>query len=421
VERYSRPYLRYALAVLTVVYTFNFIDRQILVILQEAIKKDMGLSDGQLGLLTGFTFAIFYVVLGLPIARLADRGVRRNVVAISVAIWSLMTAVSGTVRTFWQLLIARVGVGIGEAGGSPPAHAMISDYFPIAERGRALSVYSTGVYFGIMFGYLAGGWVNQVFGWRATLFVVGLPGLLVALLVRLTLKEPPRGYSEGRVRAYAPLPLRETVTLLWGLTSFRYLALATGFTAFVGYGAGNFAPSFLARSHHLTSGQIGTAMGLFAGIGGITGTWLGGYFGDRLGRRDMRWYLWLPAIMLVIGLPIRILAYMAHDLRIVLPLIAIAEMLYMTYLGPAIAVSHALVSPALRALISGVLFFVLNLIGLGLGPLFVGLLSDHFTPWFGQDALRWALAITCLAWIPAAALYLLAASTLRQDLARRTD
>ena len=418
---YSRGYLRYALAVLTVVYTFNFIDRQILVILQESIKQDMGLSDAQLGILSGFTFAIFYVTLGLPIARFADRGVRRNVIAVAVALWSLMTGISGVVRSYGQLLAARIGVGIGEAGGSPPAHAMISDYFPIAERGRALSVYSTGVYIGIMFGYLAGGWINQALGWRMAFFLVGAPGLLLALVVRFTLREPPRGYSEERVKAYTLPPLRDTMALLWGLKSFRYLSLATGFTAFVGYGAGNFAPSFLARSHHLSTGQIGTALGIFAGLGGLTGTYLGGHFGDRFGVRDKRWYLWLPAIAITIALPIRMLAYTASDIRIVYLLIAVGELLYMTYLGPAIAVSHALVSPALRALISSILFFVLNLIGLGLGPLFVGLTSDLLTARFGSEALRWSLVITCLAWIPAIGLYLMAATTLRQDLARRTE
>lgn len=417
--QYSRPYLRYALALLVTVYTFNFIDRQILVILQESIKKDMGLSDGQLGLLSGFSFAIFYATLGLPIARLADRGIRRDVIAWAVAIWSLMTAASGVVRSFGQLLAARIGVAIGEAGGSPPAHAIISDYFPAGERGRALSIYSTGVYLGILFGFVAGGWINQTFGWRAAFLVVGAPGLVVALLVRLTIREPPRGHSEGGAGNHSAPPLRETLALLWRLKSFRYLALACGFTAFVLYGAGNFAPSFLARSHHLRSGEIGTVLGLVAGVGGITGTYLGGHIGDRAGARDMRWYLWIPALALTLALPLRITAYAIGDVRVVYGLLGSAELLALTYLGPSIAVAHALVSPAMRAFVSSILFFALSLIGLGLGPLFTGLVSDQLAGRFGPDGLRWAMAITCLAWIPAIGFYLRATATLRGDLARR--
>ena len=414
---YSRGYLRYALGLLVVVYTFNFIDRQILVILQESIKKEMGLSDGQLGLLSGFTFAVFYVTLGVPISRIADRGVRRNVIAWSIGVWSVMTALAGLVRSFPQLLLVRIGVGVGEAGGSPPAHAMISDYFPPRERGRALSTYSLGVYLGILFGFVAGGWLNQFFGWRTAFMVVGLPGLAVALLVRFTIREPQRGQSDpGRPVTEAP-PFGEAVATLWRLRSFRYLALATGFTTFVSYATGNFGPSFLARIHHLKSGEIGTILGLVGGIGGMIGTYLGGYLGDRFGARDTRWYLRIPAICLAIALPLRIVAYAVDDLRVAAPLLGLTELLTLTYLGPAVAMAHAMVPPAMRAFASAILFLVLNLIGLGLGPVFTGLVSDSLTSRMGPDGLRWAMVITCLSWIPAVALYLLATRTLRQDTA----
>ena len=414
---YSRAYLRYALGLLTVVYAFNFLDRQILVILQESIKKEMGLSDSALGLLSGFSFAIFYVTAGLPIAWMADRGVRRNVVAGAVTIWSLMTAVSGMARNFWQLLAARIGVGIGEAGGSPPIHAIISDYFPFAQRGRALAVYSTGIYIGVLAGYLIGGWVNQLFGWRAAFFVVGAPGLVVALLVRLTIREPQRGQSDAVVATGPPPSLRESATLIWGLRSFRWLTLAAGLTAFVTYATGNFSPSFLSRSHHLQSGEIGTALALIVGLGGITGTYLGGYLTDRLGLRDRRWYLWVPAIALTIALPLRVLAFMVGSLPLCFLLWIPTEICYTTFLAPSIAIAHAMVPAALRAFISSILFFVLNLIGLGAGPLFTGWVSDLLTPRFGPEALRWSMVITCLAWIPAVCCYLLAAGNLRKDLA----
>ena len=204
---FSPAVRNYALSVLVVVYTFNFIDRQILSILLEPIKQDLGLSDSALGMLTGFAFALFYATLGIPIARFADRGNRRNLIALALTIWSGMTALSGVAQNFWHLLLARIGVGVGEAGCSPPAHSMIADYFPAENRATALGIYSLGIPFGILFGFIAGGWLNEFFGWRVAFFVVGIPGLLLALLVRYTLREPPRGMAEGRV-AEAEQPWR---------------------------------------------------------------------------------------------------------------------------------------------------------------------------------------------------------------------
>src|SRR4249919_2692004 len=196
INKTGRIYQNYVLGMLTLVYVFNFIDRQVLVILQESIKKELHLSDTQLGLLSGFTFAIFYVTLGIPIARLADKGNRRNVVTISLAIWSLMTAFSGLARNFIQLLLARIGVGVGEAGGSPPAHAMISDYFPPEKRSTALSIYSAGIYFGVLIGFVMGGYLNQHLGWRTAFYAVGIPGIIFALLFYITVKEPLRGATD---------------------------------------------------------------------------------------------------------------------------------------------------------------------------------------------------------------------------------
>lgn len=221
--KYSGKY--YALILLTVVYSFNFIDRQLLAILQEGIKADLGLSDGQLGLLTGFSFALFYVIAGIPIAKWADRGNRRNIISISLFLWSLMTAVSGFVQNYVQLLLARIGVGIGEAGGSPPSHSIISDIFPAKSRASALGFYSTGVNIGILFGFLLGGWLNEIFGWRVAFMVVGAPGILLAIIVRLTLKEPIRGFAENKGVESENSTFRSVVKLLWSRKSFRHLAL----------------------------------------------------------------------------------------------------------------------------------------------------------------------------------------------------
>ena len=277
-ETLTTNYRYYALAMLTFVYIFNFIDRQILVILQEDIKLELGLSDTQLGLLSGISFAIFYVTFGIPIARLADKSNRRNIVALAIGTWSFMTAVSGAAQNFFQLLLARIGVGIGEAGGSPPAHSMISDMFPAKERATALSIYSMGINFGVLIGFVLGGYVNDLLGWRWVFVVIGVPGILMALVVRFTLKEPPRGYSDNVKKVEDAPPMADVFKLLWSRRSFRHLSLAAGLHAFVGYGVGQWIGSFFIRTYELGStGEIGFWLGIISGTAGAAGTFLGGY------------------------------------------------------------------------------------------------------------------------------------------------
>ena len=411
----SNGYRRYVLVLLTLVYALNFIDRQILVILQESIKVDMDLSDSQLGLLTGFAFAIFYVSVGIPIARWADVGNRRNIVSLAVAVWSGMTALSGFTQNFWQLLLARIGVGVGEAGGSPPSHSMISDYYPVEKRGSALSFYSTGVYLGILFGFLIGGWINSEFGWRVAFFVVGVPGFLVALLVRLTIREPVRGGLEGRALE-APATFGETLRALKNFGSFKLFAIAAGLNAFSSYGIGNFTPSFLIRSHGFTSLEVGTSLALITGIGGALGTYMGGVLADRYGANDKRWYLWISGIPAACSVPLMLTAVFVGDPRLALGFLFFATMLGAFYLGPTIAISHTLVSPSMRAMASAILFFILNLIGLGLGPLVVGMISDLLAPAYGSESLRYALGIVSFVNLISAAFFFLAARKLLADL-----
>jgi len=411
----STAYRRYVLVLLTLVYALNFIDRQILVILQESIKVDMDLSDSQLGLLTGFAFAIFYVSVGIPIARWADVGNRRNIVSMAVAVWSGMTALSGFTQNFWQLLLARIGVGVGEAGGSPPSHSMISDYYPVEKRGSALSFYSTGVYLGILFGFLIGGWINSEFGWRVAFFVVGVPGFLVAILVRLTIREPVRGGLEGRALE-APATFGETLRTLKGFGSFKLFAIAAGLNAFSSYGIGNFTPSFLIRSHGFTSLEVGTSLALITGIGGALGTYMGGVLADRYGAKDKRWYLWISGIPAALSVPLMFTAVFIGDPRLALGFLFFATMLGAFYLGPTIAISHTLVSPSMRAMASAILFFILNLIGLGLGPLVVGMISDMLAPAYGSESLRYALGIVSFVNLLSAAFFFLAARKLLADL-----
>jgi predicted MFS family arabinose efflux permease len=389
----STRYRWTVLVMLTLVYTFNFIDRQILVILQEPIKADLGLSDAQLGLLTGFSFALVYVTAGIPIAWLADRANRRNIVAASLAFWSLMTAMSGLVQNYGQLLVARLGVGVGEAGGTPPAHSMISDYFPPSSRGTALSFYSMGIYIGVLFGFAAGGWIAENFGWRNAFFVIGIPGILYAFAVLWVVKEPKRGHFDpAGAGAPAQSSLSETMAGLRRRPTFWYLSVGCAFSAFISYGNGNFMPSFLMRNHGLSLTEVGVILGLISGLSGATGTFLGGYMADRLATRDMRWYLWIPILG---GLSAMIPAYytlLGENTTFIVAAMIPSQILSALYLGPCIATCHNLVSPGMRAMASAILYFVLNLIGLGLGPLTVGILSDFYAEPFGDDNLRYAMA-----------------------------
>lgn len=414
----SPTYKYYALAILTTVYIFNFIDRQILVILQEDIKVDLGLSDTQLGLLSGISFAIFYVTVGIPIARMADKGVRRNIIALSIGAWSFMTALSGAAQNFTQILLARIGVAVGEAGGSPPAHSMISDMFPPRQRATALSIYSMGINFGVLIGFVLGGWVNDWLGWRWVFVVIGVPGLIWALVVRFALDEPPRGHSEQLQAVAEAPPLKEVLHVLWSRKSFRHIALAAGLHAFVGYGVGQWIASFFIRTYDLTStGEIGTWIGLISGTAGAAGTFMGGYICDRMGVRDARWYVWIPAMATVAAVPFSLFVYLVNDYNLALWVYIIPYFLGAMYLGPTIAMTHGIVSIRMRALASSILFFVLNLIGLGLGPLVTGMLSDLLADRFGSESLRYALVIVVLFYFWSTFHYLMAAKTINEDLA----
>ena len=391
---YSNTYKGYVLLILTGVYTLNFLDRQILVILQQSIKADLGLSDTQLGLLTGFAFAIFYVTLGIPIARLADRSNRKNIVALSVAVWSGMTALSGFAMNYWHLLLARIGVGVGEAGGSPPAHSIISDYFPPEKRATALSIYSIGIYFGILLGFMVGGWLDHYFGWRIAFMAIGIPGILYALVVLFTVKEPQRGrYDAPSQQTSTANSLVDVTKQLLSYKTFVYLAFASALNAFASYGVGNFTPPFLYRVHGLDVVTIGTWLSLTAGFGGGLGVFLGGYLADKMGRQDIRWYMWIPLIAGVLKLLPSTIVLFSENTQLVLGTTFFTNLLTPLYVGPALAVTHNLVAANNRAFASSVLFFILNLIGLGMGPMVVGMLSDWFTPAYGEFALRWAFCI----------------------------
>lgn len=406
----------YALGILVVVYTFNFIDRQILSILLEPVKSDLGLSDTAMGMLTGFAFAMFYATLGIPIARFADRTNRRNLIAGALAIWSAFTALSGLAQNFWHLLAARIGVGVGEAGCSPPAHSMIADYYPAEQRATALGIYSLGIPFGIMFGLFAGGWINEFFGWRAAFFVVGVPGLILAILVRYTLAEPPRGMAEGRVDSGEQPSIGETMAYLWQKKSFRHMSFAAALTAFVGYGFITWAPAFLIRSYGMGTGEIGTWFGLILGIPGGIGIALGGYLADKFGAKDPKWYLWTTAIALLVMTPFNLMVYLATDSTMSLLGMIIPVLLGNFYQATTFSQTQGISTLRMRAVAAGILLFILNFIGLGFGPQVVGIVSDLLSDSYGTESLRYALLICSLVNIWAAVHYFIAGRHLKDDL-----
>jgi MFS family permease len=413
----SDAYRRYVLGLLLVVYVVNFIDRSILNILLEPIKREFDPSDTALGFLAGPTFAIFYATLGIPLARWADRGVRRDIIALALFLWSGMTALCGLARSFPQLVLSRVGVGIGEAGCSPPAHSILSDYYPPERRGTAFAIYALGIPIGTAFGFFTGGWIAEALGWRSAFLLVGLPGVVLALIVRLTLREPPRGHAEARRDAGpAPAPFAVMRTM-WRLATFRHLAAAATLHAFVGYGLANWNAAFLIRTHGMSLGEVGTWLSLIAIVFGGLGTFLGGYLSDRLAPRDVRWSLWVPGVSTLVAVPFAVGFYLWPEPHVALAFAGIPVFFGAMYLGPTFALTQALAPLRMRAVASAFLLFLLNLIGLGLGPQGVGIASDLLAPELAENSLRGALVLTVLLNLWSGVHYFLGTRTLAADLA----
>ena len=378
------------------------------------------LSDTQLGLLTGTVFAMFYVTLGIPIARFADQSNRKNIIAICLTLWSGLTALTGMATNFVQLVLARIGVGIGEAGCSPQSHAIISDYYPLEKRATALSIYSLGINIGLFIGGFGGGFINQYYGWRTAFIAMGIPGILLAIVLYFTVKEPVRGASDAFQRPTETQSLEQVLQYLYSKRSFVYLALGTGFTAFVLYGVGNWMASFFSRYHGVSPQSVGIINALMYGIGGGIGTFAGGYLGDRLGKVAKKWYMWIPMIGVLGSIPLSLIAIFTPHIEVAVAFFFLSFVFSYAYLGPSIAVAHSLVPAQMRAATSSVLFFVLNFIGLGIGPIIVGMLSDALVPSMGADSLRYALISTVIAGLIGGLCYLIAGKTLDKDLKVKT-
>jgi predicted MFS family arabinose efflux permease len=391
-KRSARRY--YVLGLLTIIYALNFLDRTIFNVLIEPIKKEFALSDTMMGLLAGFGFALFYSLLGIPIARVADRLSRRDIVALA---------------------LARIGVGIGESAGSPASQSIVADLFTKNERPRALGIYAIGTYLGVFLGYFVGGYVNQHYGWRSAFYVAGVPGILLALVLWLTISEPKRGAMQ---ESFVPEPLGPTLRFLASQKSFIIVLVGFCLTTYTNYATAAWIPPFLARVHHLSSAEIGTYAGTFKGLAGMAGTLLGGFVVAAISRRDDRWKLWAPAITSGLAGPVFALCMLTQDFAMMVAMLALTSFLVGFHLGPIFAIAQTVARPSMRALASALIALTATCFGQGVGPLAVGVVNDALKGSFGNDAVRYSLLSAALTTVLGALLFVWAARTIRNDIGR---
>jgi predicted MFS family arabinose efflux permease len=407
---------RLLLWTLLVVYIFNFIDRQIVSILAEPIARDLDLSDSQIGLMTGLAFALFYATLGVPIARWADKGGtdRSKLIAVCLVVWSGMTALCGLAQNYWQLLLARIGVGVGEAGCTPTAHALIADSLPPEKRAGGIAFFGLGIPIGGLMGTLIGGGVAQALGWRHAFWLVGLPGIALALFVWFMLKDPRRARA---IPTAAPPRLSMWASLKQLATSPAYCLILAGasFVAFLSYGKGVWVLIYFQRTHKLSVGETSLWVGVILGIAGIIGTWAGGWAADRWGKHDRRHMLTLPAVAMVLAAPILFMGYAADDWRVAIALLILPTIANSAYYGPAYGAAQVLARPDTRAMASAWMVFGQNLIGLGLGPLLFGALSQWLKGEYGAESVRMVLYVAAWAGLLPALLFWLGARALGRE------
>ncbi len=413
-QRRALPFLRRhgALILLMLTFTVAFVDRQLLAILQESVKRDLNLTDSQLGLLSGTAFALFYITFGVPIARLADVWVRRDLIAISLAAWSTMTALTGAAQSFAHVMLARIGVAIGEAGCNPSAYSMIADLYPPEQRATATAFFNTGASWGMLIGFMLGGWLEAVVGWRGAFVVVGLPGIVLALVLHFCIKEPPRIAGKQK----------NTVTFAQGLRyiatkkSLVALGLAVSFSGTAGYVPILWGASYFIRVHELTPAEIGTWLALTLGLTGAITSLVAAYFADRLALRDLRWRVWIPALLNLISAPLWAVGFMAADGPAAMAWLFVPLALCNAFSGIAYALINSLTPSTFRATASAIFLLLANGVGMGIGVLGVGALSDFLLPTHGVHSIQYAIFMV----VPAAALlaavsYAAAAISLRAD------
>ncbi len=434
---YSAGYTRYVMSLLMIMLIFNFLDRQIINILAEPIKVDLGLKDWQLGMMTGFAFAIFYTVLGIPVAGLADRRSRTKIIGVAIIIWSLFTALCATAQNFAQLIAYRIGVGVGEAGGTPPAHSLIVDYVPKSRRAFWLAFYSIGNPLGSLLGLMFGGIVAGLYGWRTAFLIAGAPGLILGVVVLLTMREPRDTLARyRRTVAEQGVGFKQTLAYLATKKTFWIIAFSAAIKSFIGYGHAPFSASFFMRNHSAElevlagslGGMLGTelspiaflgiSLGLGVGIGGVAGTLAGGYIADRLAVRDIGGYMTGPALATAAAVPVLFAAFLVESAFIALLLLGLNAFFTAFWYGPVFGTTQSIARPPMRATAAALLLLIVNLVGLGLGPVAAGLLSDSLNvAGLGPaEGLRYSLIIMAsLGLIPFIG-FLWARKTIRVDL-----
>lgn len=405
----------YVLFILVVVYTFNFIDRQIIGILAVPIKADLILSDTQLGLMGGLAFALFYTGLGIPVAMLADRSSRTWIMTIALVLWSAMTAVCGLAQNFWQIFLARLGVGVGEAGGVAPAYSLIADYFPPNQRARALSIYSFGIPIGGALGIAAGGLIASTVDWRVAFFVVGAAGILIAPVFRLTIREPVRGRFDRTEQVQSPASIGEILRTLAGKKSFWLMSVGSACASMMGYALFFWLPSFFVRSYGITLLDASLFYGGIILVGGLAGIWMGGWAADRFGQKNRAAYALIPAIAFVATAPLYVIGVVSPSLTLTFFVMLLPTALGLVWLGPVISAIQHLVKPNMRTTASAVFLFINNLIGLGAGTVVIGMLSDELQGRYGNDALKYSILAGTSLYLVAAGLLMLATRWLAGD------
>jgi len=419
----TRGYKVYFLTLLASILTFSYVDRLTLGIVLQNVKSDLRLTDTQLGFLGGIAFALFYAVMGIPIARWADRGNRVTIISVTVALWSGAVALCGAAASFTQLLLVRVGVGVGEAGCIPPAHSLIAETFAREERPRAMSRYMLGMPLSVVVGYFASGWLNEFFGWRVTFACVGLPGLILAALAALTLKEPRKFRTQLRATKVARDPevhsvpsFRDVCATLWGNTTFRHLLVAFSVWYFFAYGLLQWTPAFFIRSHGIATGELGTWFAISLGLGGLLAVYAGGELAARFAAGNERLQLIGCAISFMFFALLNICAFLAPNRYVALAAMGLAYFGGNLVQGPMLATIQTLIRSDMRAVSIALLYMFGNLIGMGFGPLAAGALSDFFHHWFGQESLRYALVFLCPGYFWAAWHVWRASRTVMRDL-----
>jgi len=435
-SQFSSAYRRYAMSVLLLIGIMNYLDRNVIHILAEPIKHDLGLDDWQIGLLSGLAFGVLYTFLGLPIARLAERRNRPLIIASATAIWSVFTVLCSLVTNFAQLALARVGVGVGEAGCTPPAHSLIMDYAPPEKRSSALAFYGLGPPIGGLLGMAFGGLVADAYGWRMAFLVAGAPGLFFALVAAITLVEPRKAVARAAARIKENTPsLGDTLRLLASKESYRFLAAAQVLKVFIQLGYAPFLASFYLRNHadQLATaakdvgqnfgyelgpiGLLGIALGVMSGVGSAIGVWAGGAMADRFGANDARRFVQIPAIAALAAIPVFVAAMIVADVWVSLILVTVHAFIASIWYGPAFAAAYSISPANMRATNSALLLFLSNLFGLGFAPLGVGIISDVLGVSMGiGDGLRWALVILAMVGFVTAWLFWRSGRTLREDM-----